>query len=47
MRTRWVPGVNHLGTFGLWDFLELLDIETMEGDFAAFVDSVTMRRQAA
>jgi len=47
MRTRWVPGVNHLGTFGRWNFLELRNIETMEGDFGAFVDSVTMRRQAA
>ena len=33
MRTSWVPGVNRLGDFGRWGFLELTDIGTMEDDF--------------
>ena len=33
MRTSWVPGVNRLGDFGRWDFLELTDIDTMEEKF--------------
>ena len=33
MRTSWIPGVNRLGDFGRWDFLELTDIETMEENF--------------
>ena len=47
MQAHWVPGVNNLGTFGVWNFLELRNIENMEADFGAFVDLVTMRRQAA
>ena len=33
MRTSWVPGVNRLGDFGRWDFLELTDIDIMEAEF--------------
>jgi type III restriction enzyme len=25
MRSLWIPGVNALGTFGLWDYIEILD----------------------
>jgi type III restriction enzyme len=37
MDTYWVPGVNHLGTFGRWAFAELRDVYTIESDFAAKV----------
>jgi type III restriction enzyme len=37
METCWVPGVNNLGRFGRWDFLELCDIMEMESGFAARV----------
>jgi type III restriction enzyme len=45
MDTYWVPGVNHLGTFGRWAFAELTqmyDIETdlgerMKGAFGQMV----------
>jgi type III restriction enzyme len=35
MDTYWVPGVNHLGSYGRWAFVELKDIYEMESDFAA------------
>src|SRR5262249_14468388 len=33
MDTYWVPGVNHLGTFGRWAFAELTDVFTIASDF--------------
>lgn len=33
MKTYWVPGVNNLGSFGRWDFLELKDIWEIEDGF--------------
>jgi type III restriction enzyme len=35
METYWVPGVNHLGSFGRWAFLEFTDVYQIEKDFAA------------
>jgi len=35
MDTYWIPGVNHLKTYGRWAFAELRNIYTMESDFAA------------
>ena len=37
MDTYWVPGVNHLGTFGRWAFAEFTDVYQMEVDFEAKV----------
>jgi type III restriction enzyme len=37
METYWVPGVNHLATFGRWAFAELTDVYRMEADFEAEV----------
>jgi len=34
METYWVPGVNHLGSYGRWAFVELTDVYTMQQDFA-------------
>jgi type III restriction enzyme len=39
MDTYWIPGVNHLGTYGRWAFVELRDIYEMETDFAAKISS--------
>jgi type III restriction enzyme len=39
METYWVPGVNHLGTYGRWAFAELTDIYQIEADFEAKVES--------
>jgi type III restriction enzyme len=33
--TYWIPGVNHLGTYGRWAFVELRDVYEMETDFTA------------
>ena len=30
MDTYWIPGVNHLGTYGRWAFLELKDVYLMQ-----------------
>jgi type III restriction enzyme len=37
MDTYWVPGVNHLGTFGRWAFAELTDVYLIGSDFEAKV----------
>ena len=47
MRGQWVPGVNNLGDFGHWAFLELRDINTMAADFRACVNSVLAKSEAA
>ena len=39
MDTYWVPGVNHLGTYGRWAFAEFTEIYQIEPDFTAKVES--------
>ncbi len=39
METYWVPGVNHLGTYGRWAFAEFTDVYQIEADFEAKVES--------
>jgi type III restriction enzyme len=39
MDTYWVPGVNHLGTYGRWAFAEFGDVYQIEADFKAKVKS--------
>lgn len=38
MDTYWVPGVNHLGTYGRWSFAEFTDVFQMQDDFAKKVE---------
>ena len=38
MDTYWIPGVNHLGTFGRWAFAEFTEVYQIESDFAAKVE---------
>jgi type III restriction enzyme len=38
MDTYWVPGVNHLGSYGRWAFAEFCDIYEIEADFEAKVE---------
>ena len=33
METYWVPGVNNLGTYGRWAFVEFTDVYEMQVDF--------------
>ena len=37
METYWVPGVNHLKTYGRWAFAEFRDVYQIEADFKAKV----------
>ncbi|MBF6567726.1 MAG: DEAD/DEAH box helicase family protein [Candidatus Binataceae bacterium] len=39
MDTYWVPGVNHLGTYGRWAFAEFIDVYRIESDFKAKIES--------
>jgi type III restriction enzyme len=39
MDTYWVPGVNHLGTYGRWAFVEFTEVYQIEVDFKAKVES--------
>ncbi len=39
METYWVPGVNHLGTYGRWTFAEFTDVYAMQDEFAAKVEA--------
>ena len=38
MENKWVPGVNYLGEYGRWAFVEFGNVYTMESDFAARVE---------
>jgi type III restriction enzyme len=39
METYWVPGVNHLKTYGRWAFAEFTQVYQIESDFAAKIAS--------
>src|SRR5262249_35070284 len=39
MDTYWVPGVNHLGTFGRWAFAEFAEVYQIQSGFEAKVES--------
>jgi type III restriction enzyme len=39
MDTYWVPGVNHLGTYGRWAFAEFTEVYQIEADFAKKVEA--------
>ena len=38
MDSYWVPGVNHLGTYGRWAFAEFTELYQIEADFKAKVE---------
>ena len=38
MDTYWVPGVNHLGSYGRWAFAEFADVYQIESDFSDKVE---------
>ena len=42
METYWVPGVNNLGKFGRWAFVELKEVYQIEADFAAKVEKAVI-----
>jgi type III restriction enzyme len=40
MRAYWVPGVNNLGRFGRWEFVEFRDGYSMKSDFEALIEQI-------
>jgi type III restriction enzyme len=38
MRTYWVPGVNNLGQYGRWAFVEFGSVFEIESDFNRFIE---------
>jgi type III restriction enzyme len=38
MDTYWIPGVNHLGTYGRWAFLELTEVYLVESELRAAIE---------
>jgi len=40
METYWVPGVNNLGLYGRWAFVELKEVYQIEADFEAKVEAM-------
>jgi type III restriction enzyme len=54
MDTYWVPGVNHLGSYGRWAFAEFTEVyqieadfeEKVESEFNKMIESVTVRATA-
>jgi len=39
METYWLPGVNNLGQYGRWDFIELKEVYQIGADFKARVEA--------
>ena len=39
MDTYWVPGVNHLGSYGRWAFAEFTEVFQIQADFKAKIDA--------
>jgi type III restriction enzyme len=44
MRTYWVPGVNNLGKFGRWAFVEFTSVHDIAADFEKLIQSIVTRR---
>ena len=47
IRAFWVPGVNNLGRFGRWDFIELTDVFQIEAQFTQHLDRLCAAAPAA
>ena len=43
MNTQWVPGVNNLGQWGRWDFVEFQDAWTLPEEFKELIDKFLTR----
>ncbi|MCB1189010.1 MAG: DEAD/DEAH box helicase family protein [Leptospiraceae bacterium] len=43
METYWIPGVNHLKSFGHWEFLELDSVHEMDPDFEKKINKMMNR----
>ena len=45
MKTQWVPGVNNLGTYGRWGFVEFGDVWEMADEFKKLIDQAIAETQ--
>ncbi|MEW5959103.1 MAG: BPTD_3080 family restriction endonuclease [Chloroflexota bacterium] len=43
MDTYWIPGVNNLGSYGRWAFVELTDVFDMEAEFDKFISATHLK----
>lgn len=46
MKQQWTRGVNNLGTFGRWSFIEFTDVFEMQKDFAKLIDNALARQSS-
>ena len=47
MKTQWVPGVNSLGTYGRWAFVEFGDVFDMDKEFNALIERSIAKNQGS
>lgn len=47
MRAQWIPGVNHLGSYGRWAFAELKDPYAMQAEFGRLAEELLAAREPA
>ncbi len=47
MDTYWIPGVNHVGSFGRWAFAEFTDVFEIESGFAQSIESLLLQSSPA
>ena len=45
MREYWIPGVNRLQSYGRWDFVELMDVYSLEREFNEAIATYTTTRK--
>ena len=43
MKNYWIPGVNALGRYGRWDFVEFKDVYKIEDEFRAFIEKILLK----
>lgn len=46
MRLKWIRGVNNLGIYGRWDFIEFGDVYEMQKEFEALIDRAVAGAEA-
>lgn len=47
MKAKWVPGVNNLGTYGRWAFVEFQDVALIKSEFERLIDEAVSEREVA
>jgi len=42
-RDQWVPGVNNIGVYGRWDFIEFNDVHKFDQEFNQYINRILCR----